>query len=461
MKRIIVSDCTLQKMAKQDTNLLFREKLSIAMATEGYGADRIELAPITNAKGDGIIYRTIAESVSGCVIAVPAGPSKAEIEEAYGCIKNAVKPCIQIALPVSTVQMEYIYHVKAEKMAPKIQELVSYAKSLCDEVEFIALDASRADEAFLAQAVKTAAEAGATAVTICDDAGIMLPEEYAAMTAKVVAAVSVPVYVECSNQMHMASANACAAIAAGASGVKTCISGKDTLKIGSFADAMAVKAEKLGVQTNLKSTEIYRDIESIKKIHQEPDNAAAGENASKDIFIDGESSLSDVTEAVKVLGYDLSDADYGAVYDEAKKICRSKSCIGRKELEAIVATEANQVPSTYHLESYLTTSGNLTSSVAQVVLKTAEDTISGVAGGDGPIDAAFRAIEQSLGHHYELDLFQIDAVTEGKEALGSAIIRLRSNSGKVYSGNGVSTDIIGACIRAYLNALNKLVFEEK
>ena len=104
-------------------------------------------------------------------------------------------------------------------------------------------------------------------------------------------------------------------------------------------------------------------------------------------------------------------------------------------------------------------SGNKTASLAHVTLLLDGQTVSGVSDGDGPIDASFRAIEQAVGCHYELDDFQIQAVTEGKEALGAALVKLRSN-GKLYSGNGISTDIVGASIRAYLNALNKIVFEE-
>ena len=98
--------------------------------------------------------------------------------------------------------------------------------------------------------------------------------------------------------------------------------------------------------------------------------------------------------------------------------------------------------------------------MSQVTLKCNGESIVGVSVGDGPIDSAFRAIEQCIGYHYELDDFQVQSVTEGKEALGSALVRLRNN-GKLYSGNGISTDIVAASIRAYINALNKIVFEEE
>ena len=117
-----------------------------------------------------------------------------------------------------------------------------------------------------------------------------------------------------------------------------------------------------------------------------------------------------------------------------------------------------QVPSTYHLINFVVNASNVISATANITLEKDGERFTGVSNGDGPIDAAFHAIEQIVGHHYELDDFQVQAVTKGRGAVGSSIIRLRAN-GKLYPGNGVSTDIIGACIRAYINALNKIVYE--
>jgi 2-isopropylmalate synthase len=118
-----------------------------------------------------------------------------------------------------------------------------------------------------------------------------------------------------------------------------------------------------------------------------------------------------------------------------------------------------QASPVYKLESYVINNGNIIPSSAQIKLTKEGQEISGIAMGDGPIDAAFRALEQIIGTHFELDDFQIQSVTEGKEAVGNALIKLR-NDGKLYSGNGISTDIIGASIRAYINAVNKIVYEE-
>jgi len=135
-----------------------------------------------------------------------------------------------------------------------------------------------------------------------------------------------------------------------------------------------------------------------------------------------------------------------------------KNFVGTRELDAIVASAAMQVPSTYRIVSYVINSGNVITATANLTLEKNGNKLRSVAIGDGPVDAAFLAIEQIIGYHYELDDFQIQTVTEGREAMGSALVKLRAN-GKIYSGNGISTDIIGASIRAYISALNKIVYE--
>ncbi len=131
------------------------------------------------------------------------------------------------------------------------------------------------------------------------------------------------------------------------------------------------------------------------------------------------------------------------------------------EIDTMVASTAMQVPSTYVLEDYVINSGSSISATAHIRLTKHDEMKESVAIGDGPIDAAFIAIEHITGHHYELDDFQIQALTEGRGAVGSSIVKLRADSGKLYSGKGVSTDIIGSSIKAYINALNKIAYEEE
>ena len=461
MKKISIADITLKKLSEdRAVSLLFREKAAIANCADSIGADVIELPAVKSVREDSIIYKTIAKNIKKASLAIPVGFSTEDVAVAWECIRDAKNPCLQIELPVSTIQMEYTYHLKQEKMLGKISELVKAAKALCDNVEFSALDATRADVDFLISAVSEAVNSGASSVTVCDDAGASTPEEIAQLVSKVKESVCVPVFVKVSDRISMAVASAFAAVTKGADGLKCAMVGKDVLLAGKISDAMRACAVQLKAEINLDSTKIHSDIDDI--VSGIVDEAYEDENSvssEKSIFLDSETTLAQVTQAAAVLGYELSDSDIGNVYKALKRVCDRKGSVGTKEFEALIASFAMQAPSTYHFETYTTTSSNVSNAMSQVTLKCNNEIIRGVSNGDGPIDSAFRAIEQCIGHHYELDDFQIQAVTEGKEALGSALVKLRNN-GKLYSGNGTSTDIVSASIRAYINALNKIVFEE-
>lgn len=461
MKTIKMSDITLKKLSQdREIALLFREKTAVAACADSIGTDAIELAPIKNLREDTIIYKTIAQNVKNAVVAVPVGFNKEDVEAAWECIKNAKKPRLQIELPTSTVQMEYTYHIKADKMIDKIAELVKTAAELCDDVEFSALDATRADEEFLINAAKKAEESGAALITICDDAGISLPDKIADLVKKIKSEVTVPVYVQVSERINVGVASALSAIAQGADGLKCAMAGKDVLLTGEICDAIGVCSSEIGAETNLNNTKIHASIEDmLDSINHHAYEAENIVSEKKNILLDSDATLAQIAQAAQILGYDLSNSDCGNVHKALMQVCQKKGAVGAKELEALIASSAMQAPSTYHLESYTTNSSNLTSSMSQVTLKCNDEIICGVSTGDGVVDSAFRAIEQCIGYHYELDDFQVQSVTEGKEALGSAIVRLRNN-GKLYSGNGISTDIVAASIRAYINALNKIVFEE-
>lgn len=461
MRKISITDITLKKLAEErEIALLFREKTAIASCAESIGIDAVELPCIKNVREDTIIYKTISQNVQNAIIAVPAGFSEEEIKTAWECIKDAKNPRLQIELPVSTVQMEYTYHIKADKMLTKIASLIKSAKELCGDVEFSALDATRADVDFLIAAAKEAEANGAGIVTICDDAGVSLPEQIADLVKKIKEAVSVPVYVKVSDKPNMGVASAFEAIKSGADGLKCAMVGKDIVSTGVIADAINTFSAQLDANVNLKNTKIHASIDDmLSKINHEEYETDNTVNEKKKILLDEDSTITQISQAAQILGYDLSDADCGNVQKSLIQICEKKGAVGAKEFEALIASSAMQAPSTYHLESYTTNSSNLTNSMSQVTLKCDGEIICGVSIGDGPIDSAFRAIEQCIGYHYELDDFQVQAVTEGKEALGSALVKLRNN-GKLYSGNGISTDIVTASIRAYINALNKIVAEE-
>ena len=460
MKKIIVSDYTLKELCTKDgSQLLFREKLSVALSISRYGADVIELPPVKKAKEDSVVYKTISESVKNSKILIPVGITGESVKIAAECVKSALHPVLQVSLPVSTVQMEYMYRLKGPKMVETIKTLVSMCRSYSEEVEFEALDATRAEIPFLIECIKAAEEEGATSIALSDDSGEMMGDEIGAFVSEVKKETKLPLIIKVSDHLSMGVSDALFALKAGADGVKCSITGGSALSTDDFASALRAKGDKIGVRSPLKFTEIHSDIETLLKSMQK--SVKEEENATLDgaVFLDSSSTQEEVSEAVKALGYDLDGDDEKKVYDAVKRLTEKKSSIGAKELEAVVASSAMQVPATYTLKSYVSTISNMVNAVSNVILEDENGTLSGVATGDGPIDSAFKAIETCIGHHYELDDFQIQAVTEGKEALGSALVRLRS-SGRLYSGNGLSTDICGASIRAYINALNKIAYEE-
>ena len=461
MRKIKIADITLKKLSEERTvSLLFREKSAIANCADLLGANAIELPAVKNLREDMIIYKTIAQNVQNAALAIPVGFNSEEVASAWECVKDAKKPRLQVELPVSTIQMEYTYHIKQAAMLEKIAELTKEAKKYCNDVEFSALDATRADIDFLISAVKEAVANGAGTVTICDNAGASTPDEIAALVEKVKEAAEVPVYVQVSDRINMGVAAAFASVSKGADGLKCAMAGDDVLLTGEISDAIGVCGAQIGAEIELNNTKIHSSIDDmLSNINRQAYETEESVSDKKKILLDSESSLTQVANAAKVLGYELSDSDVGNVYKALMRVCEKKGEVGSKEFEALIASSAMQAPSTYHFESYTTTSSNVASSMSQVTLKCNDEIMCGVSAGDGPIDSVFRAIEQCIGHHYELDDYQVQSVTEGKGALGSALVRLRNN-GKLYSGNGTSTDIVSASIRAYINALNKIVFEE-
>ncbi|MCR4563071.1 MAG: hypothetical protein K5755_00320 [Clostridiales bacterium] len=457
MKNIRIADTTL---CRENNSFSFKEKIEIARQLEKLSVDVIELPEIENSKTDVLLARTVSSFVKNSVLSVAAGMTDESISLAAEALGNAQKATIRIELPVSPVGMEYTCHKKAPKMLEWITHTVSEAKKLVKNVEFCALDATRAEEEFLLSAIENAVKAGADSVTVCDTAGVMFPDDFAFFAGKISREAGVPVFVKCTNRNGLAEAQCILAVKSGAAGVKTSVGG-DTASLETFATIIKNCGENYGLSTMIKFTELNRTVRQIFRIADNSKNEKTVVNVeagADSIRLDKNDSQQAVISEVKKLGYDLSEEDCAKVYEEFLRVA-SKKNVGAKELDAIVASAALQVPATYKLKSYVINNGNIITASANITLEKDGKLLEGIEIGDGPIDASFIAIDKIIGCRYELDDFQIQAVTEGTEAMGSAVVKLRAN-GKVYSGNGISTDIIGASIRAYLNAINKIVYEE-
>ena len=469
MKTVRISDITLREADRNRTAALsFKERVEIARTLDRLQVDAVELPPIGDDKAGALSNKTIASVVNYAQLSAAAGLTVESVEAAWESVKNARRPALHILLPASAVQMEYLCHKKAPAMLELVTALVAKARYYTERVEFSALDATRAEPAALYQFLNAAVEAGARSVTLCDSAGIMTPGECAEFIRTVMENVpaleKVELGVELSNNLKMAVACAAAAVDAGAEVVKTTITSMDLPTTKAFAAYMTARGESKGLHCGLRTTELARAAEQLKWMLETQRSSGSPFDSGVDqgtptICLTAGDDIGEMIKVVRHLGYDLSEEDNAKVYEAFQRIAAKKHFVSTRELDAIVASAAMQVPSVYRIINYVITCGNATNAMASLTLERDGEKRQGVCAGDGPIDAAFLAIEQIIGHHYELADYQIQTVTEGREAMGSALVKLRSN-GKLYSGNGISTDVIGASIRAYISALNKIVYEE-
>ncbi len=465
MKQIGISDITLREYRKQGEQLSFREKVETAKALSRIGVNVIETAKLESLRTDTLFLHTIAPLVGESVIACPVGLSEDELRATCDALKCAKHPRVIVSVPTSTVQMEFLCHKKPKAMLEALDKQLRAATALCADVEFAALDATRSEPEFLSAAVKTAIDAGVGTVTLCDSAGAMLPEEFAAFVRGLYSAVpelsEVSLSVECSDKLAMGVAIILAAIGAGAVQIKCGVCCKEIPELLAVSNVFRARADALGITSSLKGELLEHTAGKITEALTGKRSATTpfenGVRAGEDFSLARTDDINTVSRYVSLLGYELSEEDLAHVYERFLQLAEKKH-IGAKELDAIVASSALQVRPTYTLTSYVINSGNVLSATANIELTRDGQPLRGISLGDGPIDAAFLAIEQIVGHHYELDDFQIQAVTEGREAVGEALVKLRA-SGKLYSGRGISTDIIGASIHAYINALNKICFE--
>lgn len=456
MRKISLTDVTISKTE----GLTFKDKVEMAKIMDKLNFACVDLPKISNARTDSLLNKTLASTLKEVRLSADATD---DVEVAWDSIRSAKRPILKVSLPTSVVQMEYHSHVKPAKMLELIESKVKACKEKTPSVEFEALDATRADFDFLKDAIKIAIDAGATKITVCDTEGRMMPDEFGDFIAKIIAEVEgisdIQLTVSVVNTLGLATACAFAAIKAGADEIKT-----DTSEIESIVNVIDKRGADLGISSSIKSNKLKTGFKNIKIETQNGDEKAVAKPnvdvGSVDFALSSEDDQETVIRAAMTLGYNLTEREELNVYSAFKRVAAKKSIVDSKELEVIIATSAFTAPATYDIESYVINCGNIIKATANITLKYNGEELEGVATGDGPIDAAFTAINQIIGHEYELDDFQVLTTSEGSEAAGHTIIKLRADSGKLYAGNGVSTDIIGASIHAYVDAVNKIVYEE-
>ena len=466
-RRIFVSDITM-KLADGvfDNVLSFRQKLEFSKLLDKLGVSVIETCGLSNGKKDVLLVKSLASAIRNSTLAIPVDIfSTDSISETWNALMDARHPRLQVSVPVSTVQMEYLCHLKPAAVLELVGSKVKECKSLCDDVEFIAVDFTRADTDFLFSIIDTAIQNGATVITMHDSAGTLFGFEFHEVIEAIRAHIpeNVRLGVRCSNEMFVADSCAVAAVCAGADEIKTVPHGKLTTSLKRFVKILETKSELCHASCDINTLEILRTIEQIKAVCTMGNrNNKTASDSSQDgnaLQLTRHDNKETVVAIANKLGYYLDEDDSDKVYDAFLRLASENGKVEAKELDAIIASVAFQAPAKYNLESYLINSGNTITATCHMRLMKDNTILEGVCLGDGPVDAAFQTIEQLVGKRYELDDFQIQSVTEGREAMGRAVVRL-CHEGTVFSGCGISRDVVGASIMAYLSAVNKIEFEE-
>ncbi len=502
-KRVFIFDTTLRDGEQSPgISLNVQEKVEIAAQLERLGVDAIEAGFPVASKGDFEAVKAIAQSIRKPIIVGLARAVKGDIDRAWQALKYAARPRIHTFIATSDIHMEYKLKMTPEEVLVRVKEAVSYAKSLCNDVEFSTEDGSRTRPEFLFQVIETAIKAGATVINIPDTVGYSTPQEFGGLIRSIVDNVQgiedVVLSVHCHNDLGMAVPNSLAAVQNGATQVECTINGlgerAGNAALEEIVMALKTRRDFYGVDTGVVTKEIYRTsrlVSHLTGIHIQPNKAIIGANAfahesgihqhgvlsnretyeimtpesvgvrKSEMVLGKHSGRHAFEEKLKELGYNDLDAEkINEAFAKFKDLADKKKHVLDRDIEALINEKVIQVPVVYDLDYFHISSGNSTISTATVRLRKDDQLIQEAACGDGPIDATFKAIDRAAGIEVNLKDFYLRAVTSGKDALGEVTVKIGRN-GDVFVGRGISTDIVEASAKGYVNAINKMLYESE
>jgi len=500
MEQIFVFDTTLRDGEQiPGACLNAREKLEIALQLARLGVDAIEAGFPISSPGDFEAVKSIADKVKGPTIVALARAVREDIETAWNAIKGAEKPRIHVFLGTSDVHIQKKFGLDREKALERGLDALKFAKSLCPEVEYSTEDASRTDPDYLARVVEKVIEAGASVVNIPDTVGYAVPEQFGGLIGDLRQRVpnidQTILSVHCHNDLGLATANTLAAVKNGARQVECTMNGLGERAGNASLEeiVMAIKTRKdyFDFYTSVNTQEIMRTSNLVSRrmgmpvqankaivganafahssgVHQDgilkdratyeiirPEDLGIKEHAMLLTARSGRHALRDKTAK---MGYDLNEKEFKKVYERFLSVADKKKQVYDEDVDIIVqdiifAHLANNKQ--YSLESYKIMTGNGEAPEARVRLQKDDVVLEASSQGGGPIDAIFKAIDKIVGAFHKLEDFQVKAVTETKEAMGVATVRV-SREGFRALGRGASTDILKASARAYVEAINRI-----
>lgn len=499
MRKITIFDTTLRDGEQAPgCSMSPREKLEFARQLERLGVDVIEAGFPVSSADDFEAVSAIAAEVSHCTVAALCRCVQGDIDVAVKALCKAAHPRIHLFIATSDLHLEVKLCLTRTQVLERIRDCVTYARTLCQDVQFSAEDATRSNREYLLECFHTAAACGATTINIADTVGYNTPSEMADLVRYIDQNLqnrgNLALGVHCHNDLGMAVANSIAGLQAGANHVEGSINGigerAGNAALEEIIMAIHTRGETLGMETKINTRQIYRTSRLISVItgskipvnkpivgrnafshesgiHQHGilknpltyeimTPASIGINDS-DLVLGRHSGRHAFEERITELGYSLSKEASQQAWKRFMELAERKKDVTNKDVEAILVGLGSALPEAYRLHSFVINSGTVISATAVVrLIKLDGEEIEHVARGDGPIDAAYKAVDRIVKAGYQLANYSIHAVTEGEDALGEVVVKLKKD-GRSITGRGLSTDILEASIKAYLNAVNKVV----
>lgn len=474
------------------------EKLEIAEQLARLGVDVIEAGFPVASEGDFEAVRAIAQNVRGPVICGLSRTARADIDRCWEALKDAERARIHVFIATSETHMKHKLRMTPEQVKAEARAAVEYAKRYTEDVEFSPEDASRSDFDFMCEVLQAAVDAGATTLNIPDTVGYAIPEEYAERLRSIREVVKgdYVLSTHCHDDLGLAVANSLAGVAAGARQVECTINGIGE-RAGNAALEEIVMAIKTrsdffeGLYTDVRTQELAKTSRLVSRLTGYPvqyNKAVVGRNAfahesgihqhgvlmerstyeimdptqvgqiGTQIVLGKHSGRHAFADTLHKMGIKIQGEALNAAFQRFKELADRKIQITEADLEAIVAEElGGPLTRSYELVELEVQGGTNSTPRARVVLSGPEGKVEEQAQGDGMIDAACTAIKRATGVEGTLTDFNVSSVTRGVDALGDVVLQFESADGIRVSGRGVSTDVVEASARAFLNAVNKVV----
>ena len=496
MARIKVFDTTLRDGEQSPgCSMTAPEKLRLAHELADLGVDVLEAGFAASSPEDAQSIRSISEEVDGPIVTALARSVRHDIEAAAASLEPASRSRIHVFIATSDIHLSQKLGISREECLDQAAEAVKLALSYCDDVEFSAEDATRSDLDFLIEVVRVAVEAGATTINIPDTVGYALPDEighiFGTLLKKVPLLSERVLSAHCHDDLGLAVANSMAAIEAGARQVECTINGigerAGNAALEEIVMALAVRRESLGYETGVHTERIYRTsrlLSYLTGVEPQPNKAIVGRNAfaheagihqhgvindrrtyeimtpemvgqaGTELVLGKHSGKHGLRARYEALGYSLTPEELSRVARDFKELADRKKTVLDEDLISILHHEVMEdVPEVHRLVSLDVRCGGDVSE-ATVSIDSDGEMKEGDGSGDGPIAAAFVALDSVLDTHIVLERFSIRAATPGRDALGEVSIQA-SIDGHTFTGRGAHTDVVRASAEAFLHAVNK------